>query len=90
MLQVNKELLHIIMVTSLRLAVKVNEEEEVCGPGCPHWAAGCSGDPRFLRGNVPCPLKTEGHYGKVTNCVGLCCPFLRLIGPWNPTDGEHS
>ncbi|XP_069932013.1 cyclin-I2 [Oryctolagus cuniculus] len=57
--KVNKKLLHIIMVTSLRLAVKVNEEEEVCGPGCPHWAAGCSGDPRFLRGNVPCPLKTE-------------------------------
>ena len=32
-LQIKKHLLHCVTITSLRLATKVNEEEEVCIPG---------------------------------------------------------
>lgn len=37
--QVKDRLLQCVTITSLRLAVKVNEEDEVCIPGSPHGAA---------------------------------------------------
>ncbi|XP_058396312.1 cyclin-I2 isoform X3 [Diceros bicornis minor] len=37
--KVKERLLQCVTITSLRLAVKVNEEEEVCIPGGPLWAA---------------------------------------------------
>ncbi|XP_032951600.1 cyclin-I2 [Rhinolophus ferrumequinum] len=37
--KVKERLLHCVTITSLRLAAKVNEEEEVCTPGSPLWAA---------------------------------------------------
>ncbi|XP_034816381.1 cyclin-I2 isoform X2 [Pan paniscus] len=37
--KVKEKYLHCATITSLRLAAKVNEEEEVCILGSPHWAA---------------------------------------------------
>lgn len=38
-LQIKERLLQIVTITSLRHAVKMNEEEEVYIPGSLHWAA---------------------------------------------------
>lgn len=79
-LQVKEKLLHIAAVASLRLAVKVEEEDEVCVLG------GMLAASLHKR---PGPLKWRSSGEKSLTSWDLSCPFLRLTGPWGPSFFLH-
>lgn len=85
-----ERILQCVMITSLRLAAKVNEEEEVGICGSLLWAAfGVQeGNAAVLR--LPERSVSLGTLGMLENSLtsqDLCCPFFCLTGPQDPQMG---
>lgn len=79
------------MITSLRLAAKVNEEEEVGVHGSRLWAAFEVEECNTGALRLPEKAVSLGMLGMLENSLtsqDLCSPFSSLIAPQTPTNGH--